>query len=84
MITPINFGNLAMTPDKQQILNQHIRAIAEILYEDTPKEQLTTLSGIEQAVRQQMLTQVMPQVGVFLSNPAPTPRWDELASSKVF
>ena len=57
-----------MTPEQEQTINQHIQAIAQILYEDTPKEKLTTLAGIEEAVRQQMLTQVMPKVGVFLSN----------------
>ena len=56
-----------MTPEQQQVLAEHIRAIAEILYNDTPKEQLSTLGGIEQAVRQQMLEHVMPKVGVFLS-----------------
>jgi len=37
------------------------------LYDDTPPEQLTSLAGIEQAVRSQMQKHVMPEVGVFLS-----------------
>jgi len=56
-----------MTPEQEQELAKHIRAIAGILYEDTPKEQLTNLAGIEKAVRQQMLSHVMPSIGVFLS-----------------
>lgn len=56
-----------MTPEQQQALQKHIRAIAQILYEDTPGEQLTTLGNIEQAVREQMLEHVMPEVGIFLS-----------------
>jgi len=38
---------------EQQALQEHIQAIAKILYEDTSAEQLTTLAGIEQAVRNQ-------------------------------
>ncbi len=43
-----------MTPQQQQALQEHIQAIAKILYEDTPAEELTTFAGIEQAVRSQM------------------------------
>ncbi len=56
-----------MTPEQQQALQEHIQAIAKILYENTSPEQLSTLAGIEQAVRQQMQRHVMPEVGVFLS-----------------
>jgi hypothetical protein len=56
-----------MTPEQEQALQAHIKAIAQILYDDTPREELTTLSGIEQAVRRQMQKHVMPEVGVFLS-----------------
>lgn len=63
-----------MTPEQEQALQEHIKAIAQILYDDTPAEALTSLSGIEQAVRQQMQQHVMPEVGVFLSpQPAPLP-----------
>ncbi len=56
-----------MTPEQERALQQHIQAIAKILYDDTPPEELKTLAGIEQAVRSQMQRHVMPQVGVFLS-----------------
>lgn len=49
----------AMTPEQQQALQEHIQAIAKILYDDTPPEQLTSLAGIEQAVRSQMHKHVM-------------------------
>jgi hypothetical protein len=56
-----------MTPEQERALQEHIQAIAKILYDDTPPEELKTLAGIEQAVRSQMQRHVMPQVGVFLS-----------------
>lgn len=36
---------MTMTPEQEQALEEHIRAIGKILYEDTPTEQLTTLAG---------------------------------------
>jgi hypothetical protein len=56
-----------MTPEQKQALQEHIQAIAKILYEDTSSERLTSLAGIEEAVRSQMQKHVMPEVGVFLS-----------------
>jgi hypothetical protein len=50
-----------MTPEKQQTRNEHTRGIGEILDEDTPKEQQTTLGSTEQAVGPQMLSHVMPK-----------------------
>jgi hypothetical protein len=58
---------LPMTPEQKQALQEHIQAIAKILYEDTSPERLTSLAGIEEAVRSQMQKHVMPEVGVFLS-----------------
>ncbi|MBU7586822.1 MAG: hypothetical protein KAF91_28890 [Nostoc sp. TH1S01] len=37
------------------------------MYEDTSPERLTSLAGIEEAVRSQMQKHIMPEVGVFLS-----------------
>ena len=56
-----------MTPEKAQALQDHINAIAAILYEETQPEQLTTLESLEKTVRQQVLQYVTPQKGVFLS-----------------
>lgn len=59
---------VAMTPEKAQALQKHINAIAAILYEDTPPDQLTTLlESLEKTVRQQVLEHVTPEIGVFLS-----------------
>lgn len=55
-----------MNPEKEQALNEHISAIAKILYEDTPTSELTSLESIEKTVRDKMLTHVSPQMGVFL------------------
>lgn len=60
-----------MTPEQEQALQEHVQAIAKILYENTSPEQLKTLGGIEQAVREQMQKHVMPEVGVFLSQRQP-------------
>jgi len=51
-----------VTPEQQQELQEHIKAVSKILYDETPPEQLTSLAGIEQAVRSQMQKHVMPQV----------------------
>lgn len=72
-----------MTPEQQQTLQAHIRAIAKILYQDTPPERLTTLAGIEQAVRDQMQKHVMPEVGFFLLKLKPEPALDTDESSKA-
>jgi hypothetical protein len=55
-----------MDSDKLQRIQAHAREIAALLYEDTPAEQLTTLEGIEAAVRGQILKHVSPEIGVFL------------------
>jgi hypothetical protein len=55
-----------MTPEDEAQLHQSVQTIAEILYRNTPGEQLKTLEGIEQAIRSQTQQYVMPQLGVFL------------------
>jgi hypothetical protein len=55
-----------MTPEEQVQLQQSIDTIAQILYRNTPAEQLQTLEGIEQSIRQQAQELVLPQLGVFL------------------
>lgn len=72
-----------MTPEQQQALQEHIQALAKILYEDTPTEELTTLAGIEQAVRNQMQRHVMPEVGVFLLEQLQAQTQDIAAPSKA-
>jgi hypothetical protein len=59
-----------MDNDKLQRIQAHAREIAALLYEETPPEQLTTLEGIETAVRGHILTHVSPEIGIFLSQQA--------------
>jgi hypothetical protein len=59
-----------MSPEDKERLETCTREIAEILYrnvEGKDAEQLKTLEGIEIAVREQMLENVSPKVGIFLS-----------------
>ncbi|MCU0525270.1 MAG: hypothetical protein MUF72_10650, partial [Elainella sp. Prado103] len=60
------YSNRAMTPEDEAQLQQSIDTIAQILYRDTPAEQLQTLEGIEQTIRRQTQAFVLPQLGVFL------------------
>lgn len=56
-----------MTEEENQLLLEHARAIAKILYKNAPVEELTSLGKIEEVVRSQMQEHVMPEVGFFLS-----------------
>jgi hypothetical protein len=40
-----------MSPEAKQELEQHVQAIAKLLYEDANPSQLSTLSEIEKTVR---------------------------------
>jgi hypothetical protein len=55
-----------MNPEQQQVLDEHIQEIAKILHEDTPPEELKSLAGIEQAVRNQVQKHIAPKIGFFL------------------
>lgn len=64
-----------MNAEQQQALHEYSQAIAKILYEETPAEELKTLGGIEQAVRRHLQQHVLPAIGIFLSKPSPVRRW---------
>lgn len=72
-----------MDADKLQQIQDHARAIAALLYEETAPEQLTTLEGIESAVRGHILEYVSPQIGQFLSQQQVAPAVDALGTSKA-
>lgn len=55
-----------MTPEEAAQLHQCVDTIATILLRHTPAEQLQTLEGIEQAIRDHSQQTVLPQLGVFL------------------
>ena len=54
-----------MTPEEKKKLNEHIKEIAEILVNNTPKESLHDLESIELAVREHMLSSISPVIGNF-------------------
>lgn len=58
-----------MTPDNCQQLDAHVRAIAQILYNDAQVKGLPmdSLGDIEQTVRTQLQAHVSPGLGNFLS-----------------
>lgn len=60
-----------MDTQETKRLKACVQEISEILYRNTPSEELTTLEGIEQSVRQHMLKEVSPRVGFFLSKQSP-------------
>lgn len=61
-----------MTPQTQVELQQHLDAIAAILYQEANPSELKTLEGIEKSVRSLALEHVLPQLGIFLSTQRPT------------
>lgn len=72
-----------MDADKLQQIQTHARAIAALLYEETAAAQLTTLEGIEAAVRGHILEHVSPEIGNFLSQLQVAPAVDEVGSSRA-
>ena len=54
-----------MTPEAQQELNQHVQAIAKLLYADANISELKSLNDIEVTIRNQVQTHVTPQIGLF-------------------
>ena len=73
-----------MDSDKLQQIQAHARAIAALLYDETAPEQLTTLEGIEGAVREHILEYVSPEIGHFLSQQQAGQAADGNERSKAF
>lgn len=57
-----------MTPEEEKELREHVEAIGKILYRQAKPEQVETLAGIEETVREQIIEHISPQIGIFLSN----------------
>lgn len=72
-----------MDADKVQQIQAHARAIAALLYGETEPEQLTTLEGIETAVRGHLLEQVSPEIGHFLLQQQAAQAVGEVGNSKA-
>jgi hypothetical protein len=65
-----------MDASKEARLKALTEEIAALLYEETELEAVTTLAGIETAVRSHLLEHVGPQIGNFLSARAAARRVD--------
>jgi hypothetical protein len=72
-----------MNLDKQQELNQHLQAIAEILHQEAAPEKIATLEGIEETIREQTLEYITPKLGFFLSTKQRELMREELEKLKV-
>jgi hypothetical protein len=70
-----------MDTDKKAQIQDHARALAALLYEETDPDQVKTLAGIEAAVRGHLLEHVSPEIGNFLLQQAAARQADESASS---
>ncbi|MEO0926995.1 MAG: hypothetical protein AAFY63_14095 [Cyanobacteria bacterium J06643_13] len=56
-----------MTPEKKSVIKEKLREIAEILYQDTPPEELKSFETIEFSVRKHLLETVAPEIGNFFA-----------------
>lgn len=56
-----------MTPEEQSTIDQKLREVAEILYNNTSSEKLATFETIELSVRGHLLGEVAPKIGEFFS-----------------
>lgn len=56
-----------MTPAEKAQLDEHVQAIAKLLYADADKSKMTNLGQIEAGIRAQLQEHVSPQLGIFLS-----------------
>ena len=55
-----------MNPEKKLALQEHLDAIAELLYEETEPDDLNDLEKIEIVVRDRILSHVSPSLCFFL------------------
>jgi hypothetical protein len=56
-----------MEAANQKKLQEHLQAIAKILYQETETEELESLAGIEKTIRAQILEYITPELGIFFS-----------------
>jgi hypothetical protein len=53
-----------MTPSDQEQLKAYLKAAASILYRNTDPTELESFDSIEKSLRQKMLEQVGPELGI--------------------
>lgn len=56
-----------MTPEEQAIVQQKLREVASILYQDTCPDELKTFESVELSARKHLLETIAPQIGEFFS-----------------
>ncbi|MEG4417191.1 hypothetical protein QUA70_01105 [Microcoleus sp. LAD1_D5] len=54
-----------MTPEEQQKLKINLQEIAEILYKNTPVDNLQSFESVELSVREHLIKTVAPEISVF-------------------
>ena len=67
-----------MTESEKNEIQAHVKAIAAILYKDTESrepDRLTSLEGIEIAVREQMQQCVSKDIGIFCRSKYGDKKW---------
>ena len=57
-----------MTPEESKVLKDHLKAAAVMLLNNTSREKLQSFNSIELAVREHLLKEVAPEIGIFLSS----------------
>jgi hypothetical protein len=57
-----------MNSEDRKKIDTCLQELAEILYRNTPAEELADFEGIEKAVRNHMLETVGPNIGFFYQN----------------
>lgn len=73
-----------MTPAEKQELDEHVEAIARLLYKDADPSRMQDLGGIETVIREQLQAYVSPPMGVFLLAALQKQQKDTNAPSKAF
>jgi len=63
-----------MTPTEIQEVNEHLQAVAQIFFRNTPEEKRQDFESIERTLRDQILTQVAPTIGSFFLQKQPERR----------
>ncbi len=58
-----------MTPEEQQKLKINLQEIAEILYKNTPVDNLQSFESVELSVREHLIETVAPEISGFFFTP---------------
>jgi hypothetical protein len=55
-----------MTPEEQQKIKINLQEIAEVLYKNTPVDNLQSFESVELSVREHLIETVAPEIRFFL------------------